>query len=271
MSDFLIEIGLEEIPARMIATAEAELGRRVHDLLTRERLIDATSTLTTFSTPRRIAVRVTGLAAAQADTKEQLVGPSWKIAFKDDKPTPAAEAFAKKAGVAVTALEKITNPKGEYVGATVERKGRTASEILSADLPKEILAIYWAKNMYWRAQKPERFVRPVRWLVALLDTAILPLEIAGIKAANLSRGHRILHDASPTQPSLVEINSPASYEAALKAAYVLVSVVERCLSIRKALDAAHPHYRWRALARRCRSARNRCPSYRVAHRTPRQL
>ena len=238
MSDFLIEIGLEEIPARMIATAEAELGRRVHDLLTRERLIDASSTLTTFSTPRRIAVRVTGLAAAQADTREQLVGPSWKIAFKDDKPTPAAEAFAKKAGVVVTALEKITNSKGEYVGATVERKGRTASEILSADLPKEILAIYWAKNMYWRAQKPERFVRPVRWLVALLDAAVLPLEIAGIKATNLSRGHRILHDASPTLPSLVEIKSPAVYEAALKAAFVLVSVTARREAIRKGLDAA---------------------------------
>ncbi len=238
MSDFLIEIGLEEIPARMIATAEAELGRRVHELLARERLIDASSTLTTFSTPRRIAVRVTGLAAAQADTREQLVGPSWKVAFKDDKPTPAAEAFAKKAGVAVGALEKITNAKGEYVGATVERKGRKAEEILSAELAKEILAIYWAKNMYWRAQKPERFVRPVRWLVALLDTAILPLEIAGIKATNLSRGHRILHDASPVQPSLVEIKNPAAYEAALKAAYVLVSVSARREAIRKALDAA---------------------------------
>jgi glycyl-tRNA synthetase beta chain len=248
MSDFLLEIGLEEIPARMIATAEAELGRRLHDLLTRERLIDSKATLTTFSTPRRIAVRVTGLTAAQADTREQLIGPSWKVAFKDDKPTSAAEAFAKKAGVPITALEKITNPKGEYVGATVERKGRTASDLLSTELPKEILAIYWAKNMYWRAQKPERFVRPVRWLVALLDTTILPLEIAGITATNKSRGHRILHDASPIEPTPVEIKSPAAYEAALKAAYVLVSVSERCLSIRKALDSATrtvPGARWR--------------------------
>jgi glycyl-tRNA synthetase beta chain len=248
MSDFLIEIGLEEIPARMIASAEAELGRRLHDLLTRERLIDATSTLTTFSTPRRLAVRVTGLAAAQADAREQLVGPSWKIAFKDDKPTPAAEAFAKKAGVPVTALEKVTNPKGEYVGATVERKGRTAADLLCSELPKEILALYWAKNMYWRAQKPERFVRPLRWLVALLDTAILPLEIAGIRATNKSRGHRILHDASPTNPTLVEIKSPSAYEAALKSAFVLVSVADRRHAIRKALDAETrtvPGARWR--------------------------
>jgi glycyl-tRNA synthetase beta chain len=238
MSDFLLEIGLEEIPARMIQSAEAELGRRVHDLLTRERLIDASSKLTTFSTPRRIAVRVEGVAAAQADAKEQLVGPSWKVAFKDDKPTPAAEAFAKKAGVDVSKLEKVTNPKGEYIGATVERKGKSATEILSAELPKEVLAIYWAKNMYWRANKPERFVRPLRWLVALLDSAVLPLEIAGITASNLSRGHRILHDETPVKATPVVIKTPKDYEAALKKAFVLVSVEERRESIRKALDKA---------------------------------
>ena len=127
MSDFILEIGLDEIPARMIAQAEAELGRRVTDLLTRERLIDASSKLTTFSTPRRIAVRVEGLAAAQADAQEQLVGPSWKVAFKDGAPTAAAEAFAKKAGVPVAALQKVTNPKGEYVGASVSRPGRSAA------------------------------------------------------------------------------------------------------------------------------------------------
>ncbi len=238
MSDFLLEIGLEEIPARMIQSAEAELGRRVHDLLTRERLIDAGAKLTTFSTPRRIAVRVEGVAAAQADAQEQLVGPSWKVAFKDDKPTPAAEAFAKKAGVDVSNLEKVTNPKGEYVGATVERKGKSATEILSAELPKEVLAIYWAKNMYWRANKPERFVRPLRWLVALLDSAVLPLEIAGISASNLSRGHRILHDETPVKATPVVIKTPKDYEAALKKAFVLVSVEERREVIRKALDKA---------------------------------
>ncbi len=248
MPDFLLEIGLEEIPARMIESAEAELGRRVHELLTRERLIATSAKLTTFSTPRRIAVRIEGVAAAQADTKEQLVGPSWKVAFKDDKPTPAADAFAKKAGVAVTALEKITNPKGEYVGATVERKGKSATEILAAELPREILAIYWAKNMYWRAEKPERFVRPLRWVVALLDAAVLPVEIAGIKADNLSRGHRILHDESPVKPTPVVIKTPAEYESALRKAFVLVSVAERRESIRKALDKATraiPGARWR--------------------------
>jgi glycyl-tRNA synthetase beta chain len=121
MADFLLEIGLDEVPARMIAGAEAELGRRVNDLLTRERLLGPDAKLTTYSTPRRLAVLVEGVLASQADAEEQLTGPSWKVAFKDGAPTKAAEAFAKKAGVAVSALEKVTNAKGEYVGATVKK------------------------------------------------------------------------------------------------------------------------------------------------------
>ena len=127
MADFLLEIGLDEIPARMIAGAEAELGKRVNDLLGRERLLGAQARVTTYSTPRRLAVLVEDVLAAQADTEEQLTGPSWKVAFKDGAPTGAAQAFAKKAGVAVEALQKVTNAKGEYVGATVKRLGRTAA------------------------------------------------------------------------------------------------------------------------------------------------
>ena len=217
----------------MIAGAEAELGRRVHDLLTRERLLDDGATVKTYSTPRRLAVLVEGLRSAQADLEEKLTGPSWKVAFKDGAATPAAEAFAKKAGVAVGALEKVTTPKGEYVGATVKRAGKTAGDILTADLPKEVLAIYWAKNMYWRANKPERFVRPVRWIVAMMDAAVVPLEIAGIKAANASRGHRILHGDAP-----VVIGSAQEYAETLRGAFVVVDVAERRQVIRKALDKA---------------------------------
>ncbi|MGB7546288.1 MAG: glycine--tRNA ligase subunit beta, partial [Terracidiphilus sp.] len=196
MADFLLEIGLEEVPARMIAGAAAELVRRVNDLLARERLLAPQARLTGYSTPRRLAVLVEGVLAAQADSQEQLTGPSWKVAFKDGAPTAAADAFAKKAGVAVAALEKITNAKGEYIGATVKREGRAAAELLAAELPKEVAGIYWAKNMYWRAGKPERFVRPVRWVVALLDSEIVPLDLAGIAAGNTSRGHRVLHGAA---------------------------------------------------------------------------
>jgi glycyl-tRNA synthetase beta chain len=243
MADFLLEIGLEEVPARMIAGAEAELGRRVHELLTRERLLGAAGKVTTYSTPRRLAVLIEGVLPAQADTEEQMTGPSWKIAFKDGVPTAAAEAFAKKAGVAVSELQKITNAKGEYVGAAVRRKGVPASQVLAADLPKEVLAIYWAKNMYWRAGKPERFVRPVRWIVALLDSAVVPVEIAGIDAGNASRGHRILHGEQS-----VALTSPKSYVETLRKAFVVVDTNERRQSIRKALDKATravPGARWR--------------------------
>ena len=233
MADFLLEIGLEEVPARMIAAAEAELGRRVSDLLSRERLLGSSAKVATFSTPRRLAVLVEDVLPVQADIEEQLTGPSWKVAFKDGAPTPAAEAFAKKAGVAVSELEKVTTAKGEYVGATVKRQGRLATELLATELPREILSIYWAKNMYWRAGKPERFVRPLRWVVALLDSAVVPLEIAGIAAGNASRGHRVLHGEAP-----VAFASARSYAETLRAAKVIADVAERRQIIRKALDKA---------------------------------
>jgi glycyl-tRNA synthetase beta chain len=243
MADFLLEIGLEEIPARMIAAAEAELGRRVSELLTRERLLGPHAKVTTYSTPRRLAVLIDGVLTSQADTEETVTGPPWKVAFKDGLPTPAAESFAKKAGLPVSALEKVVNAKGEYVGATVKRVGRAAAELLATELPKEVLGLYWAKNMYWRAGKPERFVRPVRWVVALLDETVVPLEIAGIAAGNASRGHRVLHGEAP-----VVVGHAKDYAEALRKAFVVADVAERRHSIRKALDAATrtvPGARWR--------------------------
>ncbi len=233
MPDFLFELGLEEIPARMIAGAEAELGQRVRELLERERLLRPEAKLTTYSTPRRLAVLATGVEASQADTEEQLTGPSWKVAFKDGAPGPAAAAFAKKAGVTVGELQKAVTPKGEYVRATVKRSGRSAMELIAAELPKEVLAIYWAKNMHWRAGRPERLVRPVRWVVALFDGEIVPLEIAGIAAGRASRGHRVLHGEAP-----VSISAAKDYSEALRSAGVVVSVGERRQIVRKALDAA---------------------------------
>ena len=243
MADFLLEIGLEEVPARMIAAAEAELGKRVAALLERERLLAPDAQTTTSSTPRRLAVLVQGVLDKQAGTEEQLTGPSWKIAFNNGAPTPAAHAFAKKAGVAVEELQKIETPKGEYAAVTVKRQGVSAAQLLSAELPKEVLGLYWAKNMYWRAGKPERFVRPVRWVVALLDSAVVPVEIAGIAAGNASRGHRVLHGPAP-----VIIHHPRDYAEALRAAFVVVDVAQRRQAIRKALDAATraiPGARWR--------------------------
>jgi glycyl-tRNA synthetase beta chain len=241
MPDFLLEIGTEEIPARMIDGAREELARRVSDLLQRERLGDSTA-VQSYSTPRRLAVLASGVAPAQPDVREKLTGPSLKVAYKDGSPTPAAEAFARKVNVSVDALEKITTPKGEYLAATVLKKGRPAAEIFAESLPKEIAGIYWAKSMYWRGKSAERFVRPVRWLVTLLDGEVVPLEFAGIRAGDTSQGHRILASGP------LAIAKPEEYVSTLASASVVVSSVEREQLIRKALDAATrtiPNARWR--------------------------
>ena len=239
MPDFLLEIGCEEIPARMIGAASAELRERVAALLSRERL--SGGEVTHFDTPRRLAVMAAGIAASQADMVEQVTGPSVNVGSKDGQPTPAAHAFAKKAGVDVSQLEKVTTPKGEYLAAKITRKGRSAAEILAESLPKEISTIYWPKNMYWR--KPnERFVRPVRWLVAMLDGETIPLEFGGIRAGKTTRGHRILADGGVTISM-----AGGSYVDSLRAAKVL-GHAEREHQIRKALDAATrtiPGARWR--------------------------
>ena len=241
MPDFLLEIGCEEIPARMIDAAETDLGVRVAKLLLVQKLLPQTATVPTMSTPRRLTVWANGISAAQPDVTEQITGPSVNVAYKEGQPTPAAHAFAKKAGVDVSHLEKVSTPKGEYISAKVTKKGRTAAEILSEGLPKEISAIYWPKNMYWR--KPsERFVRPVRWLVAMLDGETLSMEFDGIRAGNVSRGHRILTDAPVTIPG-----PGSAYVNSLRAAKVL-GRAEREHQIRKALDAATrtiPGARWR--------------------------
>jgi len=239
MPDFLLEIGCEEIPARMIDAASQELRDRVGALLTRERL--PATVINSFDTPRRLAVIASGIAAAQADMVEHATGPSVNVAYKDGQPTPAAHAFAKKAGVDVAQLERITTPKGEYIAAKVTKSGRTAAEILAEALPREISGIYWPKNMYWR--KPaERFVRPVRWLVAMLDGEAVPLEFDGIQAGKTSRGHRILSDGAVAIP-----RAGSAYAEALRAAKVL-GRAEREQQIRQALDAATrtiPGARWR--------------------------
>jgi len=241
MPDFLLEIGCEEIPARMISDAATVLKLRFVDLLSRERLAPLTvSDPKSISTPRRLAVFAPGILPAQRDLKEQLTGPAVKHAFKDGQPTTAAQAFAKKAGVDVSQLQRVSTPKGEYLAATVMKKGRSAEEVLAEFLPEVMDGIPWPKSMYWR--KPsERFVRPVRWLVAMLDDEVVPLEFDGIRAGKTSRGHRVIGHSE------VKISSAAAYAQTLRQAKVL-DAPERLQQIRKALDAATraiPGARWR--------------------------
>ncbi len=240
MPDFLLEIGCEEIPARMIDAASVELRERLHKLLERERLLPEGG-IRHLDTPRRLAVMAVGIPAAQPDLIEQTTGPAAKVAFKDGQPTPAAHHFAKKAGVEIAALERVTTPKGEYLSARIMKKGRAASDIMAESLGKEIHAIYWPKNMYWR-KRNELFVRPVRWLVAMLDDEVVPLEFDGVRAGNQSRGHRLLADGAVQIP-----RAGAAYVDALERAKVLGRDA-REKKIRQDLDAATrtlPGARWR--------------------------
>src|SRR5713101_2857149 len=239
MPDFLLEIGCEEIPARMIDAASQELRERLNRLLQRERL-EPTGDIAHLDSPRRLAVVASGIPAAQPDVTEQVNGPSVQVAYKDGQPTPAGHAFAKKVGVDVSRLDKVSTPKGEYLAATVTRKGRSAGEILAESLPKEIASLYWPKNMYWR-RRGEVFVRPVRWLVAMLDEQVVPMELFGIPAGKTSRGHSIIGSET------VAISKPSVYVETLRGAKVL-GAAEREQVIRKALDAATrtiPGARWR--------------------------
>ncbi len=233
MTDFLFEIGLEEVPARMIAGAQAELGERVVRMLERERLVAAGAESKTFATPRRLAVWVRGVAERQEDVSEELLGPSVKVAYKDGAATPAAFAFAKKVGVEVEALKKVSTAKGEYVAATAVRAGRAAAEVIAAEMPKELAAIYWPKNMYWRLGRPERFVRPVRWMVALLGKHVVPVSFGGHEAGAVTYGHRVLFGEKG-----IALIAADEYEGALERAFVLADVEVRRQKIRKALDAA---------------------------------
>ncbi len=250
MPDFLLEIGLEEVPARMIAGAEAELLRRTVSLLEREGLLAPGVVIgeagaLSFSTPRRLAVLVKDVRVRQADVTEEVNGPATKIAYKDGLPTAAAEAFARKAGVAIGDLRTVSTPKGEYLQASVVKAGRSAAEVMAVEMPKEIAAIYWAKNMYWlsptgqkipggdplRASKPERFVRPVEWLLCLLDEVVVPVHFGGRTAGQVSFGHRVLSTGEP-----LEIVVPESYLAQLRGEYVMADPQTRRHRIRKELD-----------------------------------
>ena len=224
----------------MIDAASLELRERVHKLLDRERLLPA-SALTCLDTPRRLAVLATNIPFAQPDVIEQVTGPSVSVAFKDGQPTPAAHGLRKKGrrGCFPTATQH--NAEGRVSGRD-DREARTSrSRDSGGSSPKEIASIYWPKNMYWR--KPsERFVRPVRWLVAMLDAEVIPLEFDGVRAGNQSRGHRILADGSVSIP-----RAGTAYVESLERAKVL-SREQREKQIRKALDAATrtiPGARWR--------------------------
>jgi glycyl-tRNA synthetase beta chain len=134
-------------------------------------------------------------------------------------------------GISVKDTYITDTPKGRYIAANPTKIGRSAAEVIAEELPKELAGIYWAKNMTWRPGKPERFVRPVRWLLALLGDAVVPVSFGGKTAGNATRGHRVLAGDKP-----IAIAAPSEYEQTLLSAHVIADVEARRQKIRKALD-----------------------------------
>ncbi len=186
MADFLLEIGVEEIPDWMILGALESLraGFSAHagGLGGAVELLDAT--------PRRLVLIATGLSDQLPDAQQVLQGPYLSAGPK------AAEGFAKKNGVSVEQLQKDVDTKGERYFFTAHKKGEAAGTVLTRAIPALISGIPWPKTMYW-AGRDLRFIRPIRWLVALLGDTVLPVEIGNVKAGNTTRGHRILGSKAP--------------------------------------------------------------------------
>lgn len=213
----LVEIGTEEIPDWMIRSALANFREMVEKLLAEERL--GGTVRLAEATPRRIALIVDDVRSRQEDSEELVLGPPASAAFKDGKPTGAATGFAKKNGVDVSALMVEKTSKGEYVAVRKKLAGVEASRILAEQLPQLILKIYFPKTMYWTGKNGPRFIRPIRWIVALLGNEVIPFTLAGVSSGKTTQGHRRM--GSP-----VEVTTE-NYVSQLAANGVILSSEER--------------------------------------------
>jgi len=204
----LLEIGTEEIPDWMIPNALESLR------LLFEKLEIPHESVAMDATPRRLVLRAAGLPERQPDTEEKVLGPA------KSAPEQAVAGFARKHGVKVEDLLIESTPKGEYYVLIKKVKGRQIKDILSERLPDIIPQIYFPKTMYWTAKNGPRFIRPIRWLVALLGEEIVLFEIAGVRATAMTAGHRRL--------GAREIVITADdYERRLRDHFVILSAEER--------------------------------------------
>lgn len=214
---FLLEIGAEEIPDWMIVPALEHLREAFEKLLAASRLPGRVEWVD--ATPRRLALKATGLAAGQADSEELITGPPKAAGVG------AAQGFARKNGTTVDRLETVSTPRGEYFAYRKKISGRATKDVLAEQLPPLILGIPWPKAMYWSTKGSPRFIRPLRWLVALLGKEVVPVEVAGVVAGEFTQGHRTANGRkAAAKPIKVNI---ANYEAKLAAAKVLVRAGER--------------------------------------------
>jgi glycyl-tRNA synthetase beta chain len=212
---FLLEIGAEEIPDWMIEGALKQLGELFQALLDENKLGGKVTSLD--ATPRRLVLRAEGLAAKQADQVQPNIGPPSGAGVK------AAEGFARKMGVAVSDL--TINAENRY-SFDKQIAGRETSAILADALPGIILKLYFPKTMYWTGKGGPRFIRPIRWIVALLGAEVVPFELAGVRSGNVTSGHRRLG----AKQIEVTVNN---FETKLLQNFVIVSAAER----RKKIEA----------------------------------
>ena len=182
--NLLLEIGCEEIPDWMLAGALEHLSAALGELTKNLRPADAA--IRTDATPRRLVVRAEGLIARQPDSEERVWGPA------KSAPAPAVAGFAKKQGVDPAQLEILSDGKAEKYSYLRKIAGRATTEILAEALPQLILKTPFPKTMLWPGKGGARFIRPIRWVVALLDNQVIPFEIADVKSGNESSGHRKL-------------------------------------------------------------------------------
>ncbi|MDA0205354.1 MAG: glycine--tRNA ligase subunit beta [Acidobacteria bacterium] len=233
MSDlnFLLEIGTEEIPDWMIPNALADLQKRFLAALEKFDLAAGVS-CTTEATPRRLALMANGIAARQADKQETLSGPPKNVAFDaEGKPTKAAEGFAKRAGISLDQIEVGADGK-----IFIERKveGRPTKDILAEVLPEVILSVYFPKTMYWGAKNGPRFIRPIRWIVALFGGEVVSFDVGGVKSGAITNGHRRLGKKG------IAVTDADQYRAALAANFVILSADERRQRIVSGYEAEFP-------------------------------
>jgi len=217
--DYLLEIGVEEMPARFLEPALAELKDNAAAFFKEQRL--PYKRLAAYGTPRRITLYVVGLAVDQQSLEMEVKGPAVKVAYKPDgSPTRAAEGFARSQGVAVEDL--LRKPVGhvEYVFAVKREQGRPALEVLPQAGVSLISGLHFPKPMRW-GELDVRFARPIRWIVSLFGPDIVDFEFAGLKAGRLTYGHRFLTREAVT------LMSPQEYLEKMRSNYVLVDSAER--------------------------------------------
>lgn len=232
MATFLLEVGTEELPASFVESAQSQWRSRISRSLEENSLGGPTVTL--YGTPRRLAVLIQDLPSQQPDQVEEIKGPPAKAAFKDGKPTQAAEGFARSRNVDLDALEIRTTEKGEFVFVRQQIAGRPTAEILQEFIPQWILSLEGKRFMRW-GDGDLRFSRPIRWLVALLDADVLPVKLVNgsetIKSDRISQGHRVLH------PEPVLLEHALDYASDLQKAHVEVAPEQRRTEIEQQVKA----------------------------------